>query len=72
MVKVKFTKGAFVKGVQYVVGDIDVISEEMHCTFMGWGMLNRILVILLGKNLVCQKKIIFQMSTGKKFKGDEQ
>ena len=37
MVKVKFTKGAFVKGVQYVVGDIDVISEgdALHLYGMG-------------------------------------
>ena len=37
MVRVKFTKGAFVKGVQYVVGDVDVISEgdALHLYGMG-------------------------------------
>ena len=37
MVKVKFTKGAFVKGVQYVAGDIDVVSEgdALHLYGMG-------------------------------------
>ena len=37
MVKVKFTKGTFVKGVQYGAGDIDVISEgdALHLYGMG-------------------------------------
>ena len=37
MVKVKFTKGAFVKGVQYGVGDIDIVSEgdALHLYGMG-------------------------------------
>ena len=36
-VKMKFTKGAFVKGVRYLVGDIDVISEgdALHLYGMG-------------------------------------
>ena len=37
MVKVKFTKGACVKGVQYGAGDINVISEgdALHLYGMG-------------------------------------
>ena len=37
MVKVKFTKGAFIKGVQYGVGDIDVISEGNAPHLYGMG-----------------------------------
>ena len=37
MVKVKFTKGAFVKGVQYVIGDIYVISERDALHLYGMG-----------------------------------
>ena len=64
--KVKFTKGAFVKGVQYGVGDIDVISEGDAPHLYGMGDAEPHSSNLIQKNFGLPKENNFSNVHGKK------